>query len=258
MAAALAIASGGRDQPAVSSAKSQEQSHAFSRKPGLLNLPDPQLNHARGRRIGSRQWQGRGYGLLPGWPAGDFRLTCVHLAGDRRQRTGLHDPDKGTKRFDNVHNLYSSVRITLNGAMAKRPYHSTEGHLSGLNQSITVDFDDGFGESSRCFLRQIMANAAFDDSVRVFARELLAIDAASRCGAPLASPSRVIVGTVMSGALRPAAFPDRHTSARRQPGRAASGNYGSRWRHGPGCRRMPRCDRTSHHRSSTSAKRSAR
>ena len=45
-----------------------------------------------------------------------------------------------------------------------------------------------------------------------------------------------------------------------RPGRdqAASDSCGSRWRHGPGCRRTPRCVRRWRHRNSTSARRAAR
>src|SRR2546425_9682899 len=40
------------------------------------------------------------------------------------------------------------------------------------------DCDDSFGKGLRGFLRQIVANAALDDSVRIFAREFLGIGTA--------------------------------------------------------------------------------
>ena len=46
-----------------------------------------------------------------------------------------------------------------------------------------------------------MADAALEDSVRIFAREFLGIRTGDRAGAPLASPSRAMVGTVMTGLL---------------------------------------------------------
>src|ERR1700733_13056772 len=48
----------------------------------------------------------------------------------------------------------------------------------------------------------------------------------------------VIVRTVMTGPGR-VSFPDRRISARRRRGRAASGNCGSRWPRGQGCRSPP-------------------
>ena len=45
-------------------------------------------------------------------------------------------------------------------------------------------------------------------------------------GAPLASPSSVIVGTAMGGRVGKAAFRDRRTSIRLPPGRGAIGSCG--------------------------------
>ena len=73
-------------------------------------------------------------------------------------------------------------------------------HGTRLAPSIEVHVDHGLGEGLRGFLRQIVPDAALDDPVRIFAGELLAIGLL-RWGAPLASPSRVIVGTVITGAF---------------------------------------------------------
>ena len=42
-------------------------------------------------------------------------------------------------------------------------------------ESKTVDIDDRLGKSLRSLLRQVVANAALDIPVRIFARELIAI-----------------------------------------------------------------------------------
>ena len=62
-----------------------------------------------------------------------------------------------------------------------------------------VSIDDGLGKGLRCFLRQVVTDAAGDQAMVVAAGELLGVGAGIGCGAPLASPSIVIVGTVMSG-----------------------------------------------------------
>src|ERR1700737_2072735 len=50
--------------------------------------------------------------------------------------------------------------------------------LAGLRRSrtVTVDFDDSFGKGLRRFLGQVVSDAAFDESVRVLAREFLGIE----------------------------------------------------------------------------------
>jgi len=49
------------------------------------------------------------------------------------------------------------------------------------------------------FLRQVVTDAAIQKAVFVLAGELSRIEPGSGCGAPLASPSSVIVGTVTRG-----------------------------------------------------------
>jgi hypothetical protein len=50
------------------------------------------------------------------------------------------------------------------------------------------------------FLRQIVPDAALDESMRIFPREFLPIGCGIRMDAPMALPSRAIVGTVITGA----------------------------------------------------------
>ena len=59
--------------------------------------------------------------------------------------------------------------------------------------------DHRLGEGLRRFLRQIVPDAAGDQAVGVFAGELVGVGLGSGCGAPLASPSMVMVGTAMTG-----------------------------------------------------------
>src|SRR5215217_6162417 len=54
--------------------------------------------------------------------------------------------------------------------------------LASGSFGVTVDFDDSFGKGLRGFLRQIVANAALDDPVRIFAREFLGIGPGVRVG----------------------------------------------------------------------------
>ena len=117
------------------------------------------------------------------------------------------------------------------------------------------DVDDGFGEGLRRFLRQIVADAARDGPVLIFAGEFLGVGAGLRvrravgvafqrdgrhgddreCGEPLFQI--VIFRLAFSQTEPPAVIVDR------------------RWRRDPDCRRPPRCDRTWHRRTSISAKR---
>src|SRR5438477_10182743 len=48
----------------------------------------------------------------------------------------------------------------------------------GLVRSVAVDVDDGLREGLRRFLRQIVADATRDGSMRILAREFLGISAA--------------------------------------------------------------------------------
>jgi hypothetical protein len=89
---------------------------------------------------------------------------------------------------------------------------------------------------------KVVADAAGHGPVRIPAGEFPGVGTRIRCGAPLASPSSVMAGTAMAGAAA-RRFPERHISPRPGPGRAASGSCGSRCRHGPDCRKLPRCDR---------------
>src|SRR5215207_5077348 len=51
----------------------------------------------------------------------------------------------------------------------------TRARSRGRRPSIAVDFDDGFGKGPRGFLGQIVPDAAFDEPVRVLAREFLGV-----------------------------------------------------------------------------------
>ena len=77
-------------------------------------------------------------------------------------------------------------------------------------------------------------------------------------GAPLASPSSVIAGTVIDGLFREPLFELGVLGLAVGQRRAASGSCGSRSRHGRDCRRTLRCARTWRRRSSSRGRRFAR
>lgn len=95
------------------------------------------------------------------------------------------------------------------GTSSGRPQQD-DGHLSAVpaggartvrrprraNRSITIDFDDGFGQALRGFLRQIVPDAALDNAVRIFARELLCIGTWVRMRRTVGITFEVIVGTI--------------------------------------------------------------
>src|ERR1700733_4681702 len=70
---------------------------------------------------------------------------------------------------------------------------------AGERRSDFGDVDDRLGKGLWGFLRQVVPHAARDEPVLIFTREFAAISRGFRMGAPLASPSIVIVGTVMMG-----------------------------------------------------------
>src|SRR5258707_488702 len=75
-----------------------------------------------------------------------------------------------------------------------------KGMLSGRAVgSIAGDFNDSLGKGLRRFLRQIVPDAALDGPVRIFAREFPGIRTGVRVWCAVASPSSVMVGTVMTG-----------------------------------------------------------
>lgn len=78
---------------------------------------------------------------------------------------------------------------------------SDEAYENGLlgSRSKSVHVDDSGGERLRRLLRKVVPNAASQVPVCVFAGELRGMAAGAGCGAPLASPSSVMVGTVMTG-----------------------------------------------------------
>jgi hypothetical protein len=85
---------------------------------------------------------------------------------------------------------------------ARTVYPRREAILSeadGLSLSVSPGVNYRLGKSAWSLLGQIMTDAPFDQTVAVFARELLGIGRRLGCGAPFASPSRVIVGTLMVG-----------------------------------------------------------
>ena len=115
--------------------------------------------------------------------------------------------------------------------------------------------DSVSGKGLRGFLRYIVPDSR-EDAVRVGTRELRTIGRAVRVRT-IEITGNGDRGTAITG--RAARRCSRSRSVGRPvPGSTASGSCGSRWRRDPRSRRLPRCVRTSHHRSAISVRRSSR
>ena len=65
--------------------------------------------------------------------------------------------------------------------------------------AVAVHLDDGLGKGLGSFLRQVVTDTAVNEAVRILAGEFVGVGTGFGCGAPLASPSSVMVGTPMTG-----------------------------------------------------------
>ena len=137
--------------------------------------------------------------------------------------------------------------LTLNGeghrvlsSSASAPIRSVG--IGAINSAS--DIDDGLGKGLRRFLWQVVPDAALDEPVLVSAGELLGVGARVRVWRAVGIALKRDGGHGNDREIEQAAFPDRRISSRLEPDRAANDSYGSRWRHGPGCRMTRRCDRT--------------
>src|SRR4029453_14841023 len=100
-----------------------------------------------------------------------------------------------------------------------RPWGCLEAHHG---RSETIDVDDCLRERFGRLLRQVVADAAFDEPVPIGSVKFARYAPGSGWGAPLASPSIVIVGTGVPGASASRASRSWYVDLRRN-GRIASG-----------------------------------
>src|SRR5436190_4656845 len=95
----------------------------------------------------------------------------------------------------------------LSASRIRRPFlrlhRAGSGFLSSVPKSPNVlkpvDIHDSFGKTFRGLLRQVVSNPAGNRAMRILSGEFLGVGSGFRMWRPLASPSRVMAGMVMTG-----------------------------------------------------------